>query len=90
MAVDDRMRAQARLILDSHPRSGGAPRPGSVGRRRRLDYLYREYAILVREPEADRVAEQLAAILDEAGYGDVPEDDAGRSSARRSPAGSSA
>ena len=40
------------------------------------DYLYRAYAILVRVNEADRVTEQLGRILDDVGYGDVPEGDA--------------
>ena len=35
-----------------------------------------QYAILVRQPDADRVADALGQIFDEAGYGDVPEGDA--------------
>ncbi len=76
MPVDDRSRAQARLILDGHPSAAAHPAPDQWDDVDDLDYLYREYAILVREPDAERVTDALGQILDDVGYGDVPEGDA--------------
>jgi hypothetical protein len=76
MPVDDRMRAQARLILDNHEEAAAHPALSQWDDADDLRYLYREYAILVRVNEADRVTEQLGRILDDVGYGDVPEGDA--------------
>src|SRR6266852_9116152 len=78
MPVDDRMRAQARLILDNHEEAAAHPALSQWDDADDLRYLYREYAILVRVNEADRVTEQLGRILDDVGYGDVPEGDARR------------
>jgi subtilisin family serine protease len=72
------MRAQNQLILDNH--EGAAAHPTAdrwdEAEVNNVEYLYREYAILVREPDAGRVIEALGRILDEAGYGDVPEGEA--------------
>ena len=76
MAVDSRTQAQARLVLDRHDEAAAHPAPDQWEDADDLHYLYREYAILVRQVEADRVTEQLRRILDDAGYGDVPEGDA--------------
>jgi len=76
MPIDDRMRAQARLILDNHEEAAAHPARNQWDDADDLHYLYREYAILARVNEADRVTEQLGQILDEVGYGDVPEGDA--------------
>ena len=76
MAVDSRTQAQARLVLDRHDEAAAHPAPDQWEDADDLHYLYREYAILVRQTEADRVTEQLRGILDDIGYGDVPEGDA--------------
>jgi subtilisin family serine protease len=76
MPVDDRTQAQARLILDRHNEAAAHPAPDRWEDADDLHYLYREYAILVRQIEADRVVEQLQQILGDTGYGDVPEGDA--------------
>jgi Subtilase family len=76
MPVDDRMRAQARLILDNHEEAAAHPALNQWDDADDLHYLYREYAILARVNEADRVTERLGQILDEVGYGDIPEGDA--------------
>jgi hypothetical protein len=73
MAVDDRMRAQAQLILDGHPTAATHPAVDQWDDADNIDYFYRAYAILVREPDAARVADALAVILDQVGYGDVAE-----------------
>ena len=76
MPVDGRMQAQARLVLEGHDEAAAHPAPDQWEDADDLHYLYREYAILVRQAEADRVTEQLRGILDDIGYGDVPEGDA--------------
>ena len=53
MPVDDRMRAQARLILDGHEGAAAHPAAERWDDVDNVEYLYREYAILVREPDAD-------------------------------------
>ena len=74
MPVDSRMQAQARLVLDRHEGAAAYPAPDQWEDADDLHYLYREYAILVRQIEADRVIQQLRLILDDVGYGDVPAD----------------
>ena len=76
MPVDDRMRAQARLILDNHEGAAAHPAPEQWDEIDDFDYLYREYTILAFEQDADRVADALRQALDDTGYGDVPEGDA--------------
>ena len=76
MPVDDRMRAQAQLILNGHPGAAAHPAPDRWDDIDDFDYLYREYAILAREQDAEEVAAALRQILDQAGYGDVPEGEA--------------
>jgi subtilisin family serine protease len=78
MPVDDRMRAQARLVLDGHPDAAAHPAADRWDEAEvdNIEYLYREYAILARVQDAERVTEALRQILDEVGYGDVPEGDA--------------
>ena len=76
MPVDDRMRAQARLILDNHGSAAAHPAPDRWDEVDNVEYLYREYAILALDQDADRVADALTPILDDAGYGDVPEGEA--------------
>jgi subtilisin family serine protease len=65
MPVDERMRRQIELILHRLP--GAAAHPGThrwaeVGVDD-VDYLYREATILVREQDADRVADALNRIF---------------------------
>jgi len=67
------MRAQAQLILDGHRDAAAYPAADRWGDVDNIEYLYREYAILAREQDAGRVAAALGQILDQAGYGDVPE-----------------
>jgi hypothetical protein len=76
MPVDDRMRAQNQLILDNHEEAAAHPAVDRWGDVDDIHYLYREYAILARQSDAERVAAALGQILDETGYGDVPEGDA--------------
>jgi Subtilase family len=75
MPVDPRMRAQTALILDNLPGAAAFPAPprwddDDVDD---VDYLYREWAILTREQDADRVTDAVTRILDRTGYGDVSE-----------------
>lgn len=73
MPVDDRMRAQAELILDVLEDAAAYPAPDQWGLVDDIDYFYREYAILTREQDADRVRRAVTRILREAGYGGPPE-----------------
>ena len=73
MPVDDRMRAQNQLILDGHRDAAAHPTVDRWDEVDDIEYLYREYAILAREQDAERVAAALGQILDQVGYGDVPE-----------------
>src|ERR1700730_604465 len=73
MPVDDRMRAQNQLILENHEGAAAHPAVERWGEVDNVEYLYREYAILAREPDAARVAEALRQIIEQAGYGAVPE-----------------
>ena len=76
MPVDDRTRAQAQLILNGHPGAAAHPAPDRWDDIDDFDYLYREYAILARTQDAEEVAAGLRQILDQAGYGNVPEGEA--------------
>ena len=76
MPVDDRTRAQAQLILNGHPGAAAHPAPDQWDDIDDFDYFYREYAILARAQDAEEVAAALRQILDQAGYGDVPEGEA--------------
>jgi subtilisin family serine protease len=76
MPVHDRMRAQARLILDNHEGAAAYPAPDRWDEIDDFDYLYREYTILALEQDADRVAAALRQTFNDTGYGDVPEGDA--------------
>ena len=76
MPVDDRMRAQAQLILNGHRGAAAHPAPDRWDDIDDFDYFYREYAILARAQDAEEVAAALRQILDQAGYGDVPEGEA--------------
>ena len=73
MPVDDRMRAQTQLILDGHRGAAAHPAADRWGDVDNIEYVYREYAILAREPDVERVVAALGQILDQVGYGDVPE-----------------
>jgi hypothetical protein len=73
MPVDDRMRAQARLILDGHPSAATHPAADQWDDADNIEYFYRTNAILVREPDVARVVAALGVIFDDVGYGDVPE-----------------
>jgi subtilisin family serine protease len=76
MPVDARTRAQAQLILNGHPGAAAHPAPDRWDDIDDFDYLYREYAILARAQDAEEVAAALRQILDQAGYGNVPEGEA--------------
>jgi Subtilase family len=76
MPVHDRARAQAQLILTGHPSAAAHPTPDGWDDIDDFDYFYREYAILARAQDAEEVAGALTRILDQAGYGDVPEGEA--------------
>jgi len=75
MPVHNRMRAQAQLILNGHPSAAAHPAADRWDDDdvEDFDYLYREYAILVRAQDAEEVTRELSRILGEVGYGDVPE-----------------
>ena len=68
--------ARIRLILDSLPGAAAYPAVDQWDDIDNIGYLYREYAILVREQDEDRVADALRQALDDTGYGDVPEGEA--------------
>jgi subtilisin family serine protease len=74
MSVEERMRVQHQLILDNHEGAATYPAPDRWADVDDIDYLYREHAILARQPDAERVAAALGQILEQVGYGDVPED----------------
>ena len=76
MSVNDRMRAQARLILDGHPSAATHPVAEQWDDVDNIEYFYREHAILAREADVPRVVGALGVILADVGYGDVPEGDA--------------
>src|SRR5260370_39866276 len=76
MPVNDRMRAQAQLILNGHPSAATHPAPDRWDDIDDFDYFYREYAILVRAQDADEATGELTRILEDVGYGDVPEGEA--------------
>src|ERR1700749_1994299 len=82
MPVDNRMRAQAELILNGHPSAAVHPAPDQWDDADDFDYLYREYAILVRTQDADEVTGVLTRILEDVAYGDAPE---GEREIRREP-----
>jgi subtilisin family serine protease len=73
MTVDGRMRAQVGLVLDNLEGSAVCPPLDEWDQIDDFDYLYREYAILTREQDADRVELAVTRILREAGYGNAPE-----------------
>jgi Subtilase family len=75
MPVDNRMRAQAELILNGHPSAAAHPAPDRWDDADDFDYLYREHAILVRTQDTEEVTGALMRILGEVGWGDVPEAD---------------
>ena len=71
-----RMRNQIELVLNNLPGAAAYPAPDRWDEVDDVDYLYREYTILAREQDAERVADATTRILDREGYGDVPEGDA--------------
>ena len=75
MPVHNRMRAQAQLIMNGHPRTAVHPAADQWDDIDDFDYLYREHAILVRRRDADEVVDALTQIFEDVGYGDVPEDE---------------
>ena len=55
MPVDNRMQAQARLILEGHESAAAHPAADRWDDEvDNIDYLYREYAILAREQDAEQ------------------------------------
>ena len=73
MPVDERMRVQNELILDSLDDAAAYPPPDRWPEVDDIDYLYREYVVLTREQDADRVEHAIIAVLSQAGYGDALE-----------------
>ena len=73
MPVAELIRAQVGLVLDNLEGSAVYPAPDQWDQIDDFDYLYREYAILTREQDADRVERAVTRILREAGYGNAPE-----------------
>src|SRR5438034_3797126 len=75
MPVDERTRAQIQLILDNLDGSAAYPPPEQWDRDdvNGVEYLYHEYTILTRAEDADRVAAAVTRILEQTGYGEVPE-----------------
>jgi len=76
MPVPARMRDQTNLILKDLPGAAAYPPPDQWDEVDDVNHLYREYTILTREQDADRVVDAITRILDQEGYGDVPEGDA--------------
>jgi subtilisin family serine protease len=73
MPVDERTWVQTELILDNLDDAAAYPAPDQWRQVDDVDYLYREYMILTRERDADRVERATTRILSEAGYGDALE-----------------
>jgi subtilisin family serine protease len=71
MPVDERLRVQTELILDNLDDAASYPARGQWTQVDDIDYLYREYVILTREQDADRVEAAVTRILSAAGYGGV-------------------
>jgi subtilisin family serine protease len=71
--MNERMRVQADLILDNLDDAAAYPARGEWDQVDDIDYLYREYVILTRERDADRVEQAITRILGEAGYEDALE-----------------
>ncbi len=55
-------RLRHRLILDNHEGAAAHPAADRWDDVDDIDYLYREYAILVREQDAERVVDALGQI----------------------------
>jgi hypothetical protein len=72
------MRDQTNLILNNLPGAAAHPAPDRWDDDEVNDvvYLYREDTILARERDAERVTDAIMGILDQVGYGEVPEGDA--------------
>jgi hypothetical protein len=73
MPMDERMRVQADLILDNLDDAAAYPARGEWDQVDDIGYLYREYVILTRERDADRVEHAITRILGEGGYEDALE-----------------
>jgi hypothetical protein len=71
MPVKELIRVQVGLVLDNLKGSAVYPPLDQWDQIDDFDYLYREYAILTREQDADRVESAVIRIMHEAGYGDV-------------------
>jgi subtilisin family serine protease len=69
MPMDERMRVQNELILDNLDDAAAYPAPDRWKEAGDIEYLYREYVILSRERDADRVEDAITRILGDAGYG---------------------
>jgi Subtilase family len=76
MSVDTRMRNQINLILERLPDAAAYPAPDRWDDVDGVEFLYRKDTILCRERHADRVVDAITRILDEVGYGEVPEGEA--------------
>jgi hypothetical protein len=74
MPVDERIRDQVQLILNSLEGAAAYPAPDQWDEVDDVLYLYREYTILAREQDAERVDDALNRFFEREGYGDVPDE----------------
>lgn len=87
MPLDERMRVQTELILHSLDDAAAYPPPDQWGQVDDVDYLYREYVVLARERDADRVEHAITQILGAAGYAAAVQGQGRRMSRERVSAG---
>src|SRR5580693_1072891 len=77
MPINTRMRAQINLILDSFPDAAAYPEIDLWDNLEvdDVEYIYRKQTILAREQDAARVADAIAAFLEQEGYREPAESD---------------
>jgi subtilisin family serine protease len=70
------MRAQTQLILNGLEGAAAYPPPDRWDEVDDVDYLYREYSVLARDRDAERVNDALLRTYQQVGYGNLPDGEA--------------